>query len=519
MLIAFPPPLLDANGMVVLKELEDEPATKKAAAIDANPNVTITPHSTASGTTTDRIKIFRRPYAHFLINHAVNTFCSECFKKPELVDKLMTCSACSFARYCSKDCQKQAWRMHKEECGRLKIAFPKLPMTEVMFLSRIIDRRRFIEAEGDKGGWEAERKFDELIGHHDEIKKDASRMERFAKIFDKLKMFRIEEMSEAEVFDVYCKSTINSHTIQSMQGEEVGLSLDLGVSRYDHSCRPNCSMLFDGYYAYIRPLTPDVNPNDYATSTISYTDVGRSRYQRRKDLREKWYFECHCERCEDPADDLMTAIRCKNILCDEPILIAEDSEPKRMECPKCKAEIDFEYVVRGQQTMLELPTRYSSDDKVETLKEHLERARPILHEKNVYLSRLETAILHISGKLGDNIASLYSKVQSNFSACFPATESAKSFGLVEHCAQLIREGKRSEAAPVAFDAMCLLEASLGLSHPNYLRVLALWTFLDKKADKTDDELLELCRMDENAEVKPIDLSEVLQGVTFKQATE
>lgn len=53
-------------------------------------------------------------------------------------------------------------------------------------------------------------------------------MERFAKIFEKLKMFRIEEMSEAEVFDVYCKSTINSHTIQSMQGEEVGLSLDLG---------------------------------------------------------------------------------------------------------------------------------------------------------------------------------------------------------------------------------------------------------------------------------------------------
>jgi len=164
--------------------------------------------------------------------------------------------------------------------------------------------------------------------------------------------------------------------------------------------------------------------------------------------------------------------------------------------------------------MLELPVRYAPDEKIDKLKEYLERARPILHEKNVYLSRLETAILHLSGKLGDNIASMYSKIQQNFSACFPSTESTKTFGMVQRCAELIREGKRSDAAPVAFDAMCLLEASQGLSHPNYLKTLALWTFLDKKVDKTDEELLALCEMDTANDVKQVDLTDVLKGITI-----
>lgn len=64
----------------------------------------------------------------------------------------------------------------------------------------------------------------------------------------------------------------------------------------------------------------------------------------------------------------MTSIRCKNVLCDEPIPISEDMEPKSIECPKCKTVSDFEYVVRGQQTMLELPVRYAQNEKIETLK-------------------------------------------------------------------------------------------------------------------------------------------------------
>jgi hypothetical protein len=48
---------------------------------------------------------------------------------------------------------------------------------------------------------------------------------------------------------------------------------------------------------------------------------------------------------------------------------------------------------------------------------------------------------------------MYGKIQQNFSACFPSTDTTKTFGLVDRCAELIREGKRADAAPVIFDAM------------------------------------------------------------------
>lgn len=75
----------------------------------------------------------------------------------------MTCGGCSFARYCSKECQKLAWRLHKLECERLKQVYPNLPLTEVLFLSRVLDRKLYIEENGDKGAWESERKFKEFV--------------------------------------------------------------------------------------------------------------------------------------------------------------------------------------------------------------------------------------------------------------------------------------------------------------------------------------------------------------------
>lgn len=49
-------------------------------------------------------------------------------------------------------------------------SFPNLPLTEVLFLSKIIDRIEFIEKNGDKLGLEAERTFASLMDHKKEIR-------------------------------------------------------------------------------------------------------------------------------------------------------------------------------------------------------------------------------------------------------------------------------------------------------------------------------------------------------------
>lgn len=54
--------------------------------------------------------------------------------------------------------------------------------------------------------------------------------------------------------------------------------------------------------------------------------------------------------------------------------------------------------------------------------------------------------------------------------------------------------------------MNIFEVCFGLEHPYYLQTLALWTFLENNADKTDDELIALTNFTSN---RPVDISKIL----------
>lgn len=58
--------------------------------------------------------------------------------------------------------------------------FPNLPLTEVLFLSKVLDRVLFIAQRGDEHGWEIVRPFSSLVDHKEEIRFD------FEKIIDYL---------------------------------------------------------------------------------------------------------------------------------------------------------------------------------------------------------------------------------------------------------------------------------------------------------------------------------------------
>ncbi|MFH4973858.1 hypothetical protein AB6A40_000567 [Gnathostoma spinigerum] len=454
----------------------------------------------------ERVKIFDNPFAYVVQNGNVGEYCSHCLRIPK-DKKLYKCANCEFAQYCDKNCQRLAWKFHRNECRRLKKVFPNLPLTEVLFLSRIIDRVLFLETHGDKYGWERNRKWAELLGHQIDIRNDEEKYKHFEKIYDKMKVFRGDEMIDREkFFDIFCKSSINSHSIHSNAGDDIGLALDLGVSAYDHCCRPNCSLVFDGFIACLRPLIPEVNAGDPNTAFISYIDVGRSRYRRRAELKSKWYFECQCERCCDPEDDILTSIKCQNEDCDNPIITTEDAEPVMIACSKCKRICDEEYVKKAQQLMLNLPARFSLDADVKELRKMLEGAEKILHWKNIYITRLQTAIMHLSGSLKDNLPFMQEKVYANYKQCFPAADRHMGFQLLHIARAHIEKGERTEALPYAYEAMSIFEVCFGMEHPYYLQTLALWTYLDTKADKTNDELIALMNFHDN---RPINVVELL----------
>lgn len=127
-----------------------------------------------------------------------------------------------------------------------------------------------------------------------------------------------------------------------------------------------------------------------------------SRWQRKKELKAKWYFDCNCVRCSDPTDDILTSIKCPNENCDEPLITSEDADTVMIACPKCKTIADEEYVKAAQNMMKELPARFSTDMNVAETKILLQNAKRYLHAQNIYICRMQTAIFYVTGELEVN---------------------------------------------------------------------------------------------------------------------
>ncbi|VDM80022.1 unnamed protein product [Strongylus vulgaris] len=83
-------------------------------------------------------------------------------------------------------------------------------------------------------------------------------------------------------------------------------------------------------------------------------------------------------------------------------------------------------------------------------------------------------------------------------------------------AELIALTNFSDNRPV--DIVKLLENALcfGLDHPYFLQTLALWTYLDTKADKTDAELIALTNFSDN---RPVDIVKLLENARMLPSEE
>uniref|UniRef100_A0A8C5LN93 [histone H3]-lysine(4) N-trimethyltransferase n=1 Tax=Jaculus jaculus TaxID=51337 RepID=A0A8C5LN93_JACJA len=75
------------------------------------------------------------PLAYTVCKGSRGVVCDRCLLGKE---KLMRCSQCRVAKYCSAKCQKKAWQDHKRECKCLKSCKPRYPPDSVRLLGRVI---------------------------------------------------------------------------------------------------------------------------------------------------------------------------------------------------------------------------------------------------------------------------------------------------------------------------------------------------------------------------------------------
>ncbi|ELK10625.1 SET and MYND domain-containing protein 3 [Pteropus alecto] len=87
--------------------------------------------------------------------------------------------------------------------------------------------------------------------------------------------------------------------------QEVGVGLYPSMSLLNHSCDPNCSIVFNGPHLLLRAVR-DIEAGEELT--ICYLDMLMTSEERRKQLRDQYCFECDCSRCQtqDKDADMLT---------------------------------------------------------------------------------------------------------------------------------------------------------------------------------------------------------------------
>ncbi|XP_035420640.2 histone-lysine N-methyltransferase SMYD3 isoform X4 [Cygnus atratus] len=96
------------------------------------------------------------------------------------------------------------------------------------------------------------------------------------------------------------KVTCNCFTISNGEMQDVGVGLYPSMSLLNHSCDPNCVIVFEGYQLLLRSVR-EIQIGEELT--ISYIESLMPTSERQKQLMRQYCFECDCHLCQDQEKD------------------------------------------------------------------------------------------------------------------------------------------------------------------------------------------------------------------------
>ncbi|VIO87670.1 MYND finger family protein [Brugia malayi] len=383
------------DGVEIVGKSADELNEEIAAKIDVCEN------------NDNSLRIDFYPFAYSLHDEQLSSRCWYCLAK---VDTLKRCHACRKGMFCNEKCQILGWKDHRSECKAFK-SHDAIANIEVRLLGRIVTRYKAIKLGKDKEDNNfykdrtSKRSIMDIWSHTDLIKKDPAAMTKFNGIYaDLLAFYGSKAMvSRDEVFELHCRNYINRHAISDCGYiEEIGKGLYLDLCAYDHSCRPNAIYTCNSFVATLRGLTANVDLRNLSSTYYSYIDLINTTQQRRKLLKDTWYFECHCTRCDDPDDALLSSILCPNcpkkreclrIFGDVPY---KDRNTQIITCPKCYNKVSPEYVIEAIAAMRFIDKivenreveKMSREQSIRFLTDLKKRFSELLSNVNVFLCKV-----------------------------------------------------------------------------------------------------------------------------------
>ncbi|VDM94840.1 unnamed protein product [Thelazia callipaeda] len=430
------------------------------------------------------------PFAYALHDDQLSSRCWYCLAK---TDKLKRCRACYKGLFCNENCQTLGWKDHRSECKALKIV-KIVPNIEVRLLGRIVARYKAIKLGKDKNSdfytdRVSKRSILDIWSHIDRVSQDPASMKKFNEIYGNLLAFYGSKamVSRNEVFELHCRNYINRHAISDSEyTEEIGKGLYLDLCAYDHSCRPNAIYTCNGFVATLRSLTDGVNLQDLSTTHYSYIDLVNTTQERRIMLRDTWYFECHCERCDSPNESLLSSILCPNCpeererLCLHGNMPCKDKISQIITCPKCHMKVPPEYVLeaiaamRSISRVTECCNEMSKEKAIQFLTNFKNRISTILPRINVFFCKIiQLLIPLIDASESQKLLDLHLESEECVRFCFPYNHPAVGIHYRSIGSFYLRCNQPHQALNYCKMAYEILKFTFGVDHSMTMEVDAL----------------------------------------------
>ncbi|PSN32785.1 hypothetical protein C0J52_25743 [Blattella germanica] len=304
------------------------------------------------------VLLTEKPFVYVLKSKLRGERCDNCLKR----QRLLKCSGCQFVFYCNRECQKESWMDHKNECGNLKRVSPRVVPDAARIIAKIIFKlQRGGDLEKSYYTKTSFRKFKDLMSHYSDIKQDKKRMEHFTSLCGVLIDFIGEHNlpNSAELMGIYGRLCVNGFNILDPEMIGIGTGIYLGCSVVDHSCDPNAVAVFEGITIQIRALK-NIPVFDWKRIFISYIELLNFPKDRQAELQATYYFLCDCRPCNSIQDiQSLNLILCPNQDCGHGIPVKQqDIGDTPSPCPACGRNIKMdtykEYLEVEEFTRLQL---------------------------------------------------------------------------------------------------------------------------------------------------------------------
>ena len=281
-------------------------------------------------------EVFRdaKPFIYYVLPDYRKIVCDWCLKMCENEGILKACARCKWVYYCDQTCQQEAWNSHhKSECKYLQkqnmpqpvkehfdgnchdIQLGHLKMLKTILKLKNSGREDFFQLPNGK-----RRYFTDLMSNAYELRKQKEQMNQSKAYYIQYAVFKTwigDAMpSFTDYFEIMGKWQTNATSISAMNFCSpviIASGLYLGYSSFDHSCAPNASWINVGKEMVVRAIEDVENLSEIRISYFDTRAIGDKTHERRKYLRENYFFDCNCARCEDPNSDAKFAsLKCKS---------------------------------------------------------------------------------------------------------------------------------------------------------------------------------------------------------------